>query len=85
MAKYIMFEVGSSGWKVPIIFPDILTHRKVANAMLEALRDEHGRAEVLSAGFCKGVNVSHTGGASETLKVESSLDDTGLINRSMNM
>lgn len=73
--KYIMFHRG--GQLVPIIFPDILQHREVKNALLETL--SLSRATPVSAGMCDIYCLS-TEGESSTTDLKSLPGDAQIIN-----
>ncbi len=80
--KYIVFErpLGDDGMtqKIPIIFPNNLTHSLVAEAMLtsEELKD----AKPVSAGDLSSLGFEDVcSGESQTLKLKSHPDDTMLI------
>lgn len=73
--KYIMFE--RQGQLVPVIFPDFINHREVANALTGHLT--LSRAKPVSAGTCE-VYCTSTSGASSTLEVEAKTLDAQTIN-----
>ena len=80
--KYIMFEVQHpSGLKqkIPIIFPDQMVHKFVAEAV--ANHREHRQFEMkpVSAGQCS-IECLGVFGESETLKVSASKEDSDVIN-----
>lgn len=82
--KYIMLEgVNSSNQKqkVPIIFPNFMIHQLVAKYITHALIRDHEFAEVkvVSAGEVN-LDVSYTGGESETCKVKALPEDASIIN-----
>ena len=80
--KYIMFEVkvGNLTQKVPIIFPNNLVHADVAKRMKHCLIRDHNMdgVEVVAAGDAHVE--ARCSGRSETLKLESQLEDSFTIN-----
>ena len=77
--KYVMLKRRISkgaSQLVPILFPDNLTHKTVAEAVrrMPELRE----ATIHSAGFAGVDVVCH--GASETLNIRAHKDDDGVIN-----
>jgi hypothetical protein len=85
--KYVMMIVsrGDSSMKLPVIFPDAVSHIEMAKATKQAIRNEDVKAntpfrkvEVVSAGFVKVSGICH--GRSETLDMDSRGEDTGIIN-----
>lgn len=72
--KYIVFD--RQGQLVPVIFPELLNHREVAEALKS--RISLSRSTVRSAGFVK-LTAHETHGGSSTLEVESEPDDTLVI------
>jgi hypothetical protein len=77
--KYVMFK--ANNWELPIIFPDVLTHRKVADAIYAVLREEFAEAEAIAAGTVEGVQCESTSGYSSTVGVGARIQDKCLINR----
>jgi hypothetical protein len=75
--KYVMFD-GMSGSKIPVIFPDSLVHRDVAETI--PLLNPQVNHVVQNAGFVDGLICVDTSGESETLKIKSSRLDAGIIN-----
>jgi hypothetical protein len=67
--KYIMLEI-KEGYRFPIIFPDKLVHKDVANA-LKLHCPSNDWAVPTSAGTIYSLDVKGVGGSSETLKIES--------------
>jgi hypothetical protein len=82
--KYIVLEVKSDQMaiEVPLIFPSILTHSLVAEAVKCNCfpRGARGGVVVASAGMIGSVLVSRLDGRSESLDIESRAIDAQLIN-----
>jgi hypothetical protein len=76
--KYVMLEIEQEGLKrrVPIIFPNQLTHVGIAELMAQFAELKGARA--VSAGDCT-VDVE-CGGKSTTLKLSADKSDAALIN-----
>ena len=80
--KYIMFNINHSGMdqRVPVIFPNVLIHRRVSSQLIPLLRESFPDTKVTvvsagdynqSTGLCSGY--------SETLGVESDPKDDHII------
>lgn len=78
--KYIMFKIpGPIERLVPVIFPDLLVHELVGNALKTMKGDQMlAEAEVVSAG---SINLGpvETFGKSTTLKVDAKESDAQII------
>lgn len=78
--KYIMLEI-QEGYRFPIIFPDKLVHKDVAEALRRCTPSKKGPAVATSAGTIEILDVRGVGGSSETLCIESlGVDDENIIN-----
>jgi hypothetical protein len=79
--KYVMFEHTVAGLtrKVPIIFPDELVHKFVAEAIANHREYREFGLKVVSAGQC-AIECSGIFGESETLKLKSNQTDGLVIN-----
>lgn len=80
--KYIMFECRTDDSKrhVPVIFPEVLTHALMAEALLEySVEPLFARAKVRSAGFVTVSPLLHCHGESESLHVRAHPDDERII------
>lgn len=81
--KYIMLEGTIAGVKkrTPIIFPDYMVHKLVAERMIMLLEREHNQDNVnaVSAGEID-VHVYACNGSSETLKLATQSIDPEIIN-----
>lgn len=79
--KYIVMRttVGGCTRDIPIIFPDILVHALVANALIEMKEGQLARATIVSAGSLQMSDVEAFG-RSTSLKVISREEDSNLIN-----
>lgn len=76
--KYVMFK-GPSGKKVPIIFPDALSHIDVAIAV-QAICPELEESKPVSAGFLSSLDIdATTSGKSTTLGLGSDPGDALVI------
>lgn len=74
--KYVMFRVPGPGGidrLVPVLFPDSLVHREVAEALYPVVK-----GLPVSAGECV-VDVSSTHGRSSTLAMDSREEDADVI------
>lgn len=79
--KYIVLEVDRKEaglQRLPIIFPDILVHADVAEAIMRLPNFVQHKATVVSAGDCS--IEAQCSGHSETLNLNSDAGDTDLIN-----
>lgn len=84
--KYIMWE--ANGYKVPVIFPNVLIHADVAQYMGHVIREHVVReqrgnwsSKVESAGFLSGMIVTGVHGESESMGgVKSVESDRTVIN-----
>ena len=83
--KYVMFEM--NGAAVPVLFPPILVHKDVEDAMARCIRKtaietspKDWSSRTLSAGFCSQLVVLGTHGNSETIGIGSREQDRTLIN-----
>lgn len=72
-----MFQWGDQ--KIPILFPDILSHNMVVDALQR--RMPLCSAHVVSAGFVTGLQVTGVSGASSSLEIESNEEDVITISR----
>lgn len=79
--KYIMIEqkVGEITRKIPIIFPDILIHKDIADAIIPIL-SKMGESKIVSAGNFNNFMCDYTIGKSSTLNIEANVDDAEIIN-----
>jgi hypothetical protein len=81
--KYIILEVDRKEaglQRLPIIYPDILVHAHVAEAIMRLPNFVQHKATVASAGEIN-LTADYCGGGSETLKIEESdPDDRFLVN-----
>lgn len=85
--KYVMFELAMNSrddsvkFKFPVIFPDKMVHRQVAECLMPLMRMHgQGGARVVSAGSIEHLEADGLGGESETLGIESDPDDEATIN-----
>lgn len=81
--KYIMFEqtIGTVTRKVPIIFPSILNHSDIAQAINPILASQaNSDVKVISAGEVNNLMCGNTSGKSTTLKLEADGADAEVIN-----
>lgn len=80
--KYIMIQAGTAGSTkqlIPIIFPDNLVHREMAECVIHTLRRNHKRRAVIrSAGFI-ALETTTCFGESESLNVKSHPEDSAVI------
>jgi hypothetical protein len=74
--KYIILKVGI--FDCPILLPNVLDHKTVANSLKEGLYPKYGKVEIVSAGFAK-VQVEAALGQSFTLGIKSRPEDLALI------
>lgn len=80
--KYVMLEttIGNDPYKIPVIFPDVLTHADVAQHMKQLLHRKLKASitQVVSAGTYNPID-STCSGFSETLGVKSQPHDTEVV------
>lgn len=69
--KYVMFEVklNLTTMSVPVLFPNLVVHKEVADAMAMCLRRHWRGAEIkpVSAGFISQLEVAKAHGKSESM------------------
>lgn len=82
--KFVVLEInhGAMAVEVPVLFPAILTHSVVAEAIkMQCIRGGRRNVKVVSAGAIGGVEVRGLGDRSESLGIEArGPQDTRLIN-----
>lgn len=85
--KYVMFSVtGNDGmtFRVPVIFPDCLVHRGVAEVMQFTMMRHHwplaAAIRPVSAGMIGHLEAKYVAGESETLRLKSDPGDEDVIN-----
>jgi len=79
--KYIVIEASRKNNKVeiPIIFPNILVHKEVADSTMAMIMSKHKMdSKVVAAGSINSYNMQCSG-FSETLNIGSRFQDTQLI------
>ena len=73
--KYIMFEVkgGTLEMRVPVIFPDNMVHKVIADAVEPAVKAHFPKfaVELVSAGTVSSLDLSMVSGGSTTLELSS--------------
>lgn len=80
--KFVILEVRSEAGaiEVPVIFPAILTHSVVAEAIkCTCLRAGRRHTSAVSAGMIDGLTVHNLHGRSETLDIGVRADDVDVI------
>lgn len=81
--KYIMVlnKIGDTSFTFPVIFPDKLVHSQVYSHVKSIMPGWHSTGvKVLSAGKIEHLRVEGLGGKSETLNINSRLEDADIIN-----
>jgi hypothetical protein len=80
--KYVMFEnkIGETKFLFPVIFPDKMVHRQVAEMLRRAMPGWNADGvKPVSAGKIEHIDVTGLGGDSETLNLKSIPEDKNTI------